>query len=447
MLLFTVFYVMIENEVIIMKKIIAWALILTLLLGGTSCKRAGGEEGAASGEYVEGNSQNLSGDTPDKVTDWETGDLSGSTGTSSTQTPDVQEGEEESSEGDQQQQETPEEEHRQEEDSSQSEQKPQEEPEQEGEADQPVTQPEQTPARPEETPEEDYVEESEDPEEESEEDGEADSSSGTLNPVTQPVVSDTKDNELKIVSYNVRCSNDGDGKNIADRAPRFKKVMDQYDPDIMGLQEVVPQWMTYLEQNFSAEYEYINRWRAESSKESTPIFWKKDKFTYLDGGYFWLSDTPDVESKADSWGAKYYRICVWVKLRVKSTGKIFLFYNTHFDTQSKPKVPSAELVIERAVEKGAFDRYAVFCTGDFNMNPDSDGYKAMYARFHDINRDLENLQTPTYTSYQTKPGSIIDFCFYSPGKIQPLKYQVVEEYVDDGYVSDHSGLYIEAKLL
>ncbi|MBR6793995.1 MAG: endonuclease/exonuclease/phosphatase family protein, partial [Clostridia bacterium] len=348
----------------------------------------------------------------------------------------------------------------QKEDVEKPEQKPTEQPDKEQENDTPVTDPEQKPdGQPDNTPPtEDHEEnleedpEEEDPTEEDEETPEEDAEnppSGTLNPVVKPTTPvDPNANDLKIISYNVRTSNDGEGKNVADRAPRFKKAMDQYDPDIMGLQEVSSKWMPYLEDYFTDEYDYIQRWRAANSKEGTPIFWKKDKFTCLDSGYFWLSDTPDKESIAYSWGAtKYYRICMWVKLRVKATGKIFLFYNTHFDTTAGPKVPSAKLVIERAVEKGGFDRYAVFCTGDFNMQPDTDGYKAMYARFHDINRDLNNDKTPTFTSYGTKAGSIIDFCFYSAEKIQPKKYKVITELVDGGHISDHYGLYIEAKLL
>ena len=254
-------------------------------------------------------------------------------------------------------------------------------------------------------------------------------------------------NQLKIISYNVRCKSDGEGKTISQRSVRFKKVMDQYDPDIMGLQEVVPEWLTYLERDFSSTYSYINKWRASNSKESTPIFWKKDRFTLVESGHFWLSETPDKESKATSWGAKHYRVCMWVKLKIKATGKTFLFFNTHFDTVASARVPSAKLVVERAMGMGGFTQFPIFCTGDFNMKPDTTEYNEMCKSFKDINRVLSNSQTPTYTSYQTKTGSIIDYCFFSSDKITPIKYQVVEEFVDNGYVSDHSGLYIEAKLL
>ncbi len=436
-----------------MKRWIAWILVLTLLLGLAGCKRAEDEGSAASGEYIEGEEHQMSGDAPEKVTDW---DVIGSSGTAPkpSQKPDDQKEDADEQPSDEQQgEQEPSDEQPEDEKPSKPVQKPQQKPQQKpGEEEDPDQPPVTTPGtpneQPEELPEEDWEDPEEDLEEDYEEDEEDNEDDPNQNDGNDIVIKDPyADNTLKIVSYNVRCANDGDGKNIADRAPRFKKVMAQYDPDIMGLQEVVPSWMTHLERDFGSTYSYINQWRAASSQESTPIFWKKSKFTLVESGHFWLSDTPNKESKATSWGAEYYRICMWVKLKVKATGKTFLFFNTHFDTKSSPQVPSAKLVIERAEGMGGFSQFAVFCTGDFNMKPDTAGYKEMCKRFNDINRDLENLNTPTYTSYQTKAGSIIDYCFYSFSKVEPLKYQVVEEYVNNGYVSDHSGLYIEARLI
>ena len=78
------------------------------------------------------------------------------------------------------------------------------------------------------------------------------------------------------------------------------------------------------------KYDIFNKYRSESNLESTPILWKKDKFECLKTGYFWLSDTPEVESRG--WDELYncYRICVYAILKEKATGKTFNFMNTHF---------------------------------------------------------------------------------------------------------------------
>lgn len=263
----------------------------------------------------------------------------------------------------------------------------------------------------------------------------------------EPEVTVEEGNLLKIVDYNVRCADDGPGKLISERAPRFEQLMDQLDPDIMGLQEVTPPWLTYLEENFGKDYEIIHRWRAASSQEGTPILFKKDRFKKLDSGYFWLSDTPNRESKAENWGSEHYRICMWVKLRVKATGKDFLYFNTHFDFKETCHVNSAELIITEVVKQKGFGKYAVFCSGDYNMGATGKGHQAMCRKFADINQALNNDKTPTYTAYDQNKGSIIDFVFYSPKLVKPVKYQVLNQKIDGGFISDHSGIYVEAALI
>ncbi len=282
-----------------------------------------------------------------------------------------------------------------------------------------------------------------------------DTTGGTTDDTTggedEEVVEYDQGNFLKIVSYNLRVGNDGDGNDIKDRAPRLEKVMNDIDADIMGFQEVNPTWLdTYLIPYFADEYDYIHQYRAESSKEGTPLFWKKDKFELLDSGYFWLSETPDTESKG--WGASHYRICMWAKLKIKATGKTFLFYNTHFDFNDNAHMGSAALIIKKAQALGGFSTLPVFFTADCNMQRYGAGYQAMLAAFSDINMDLEDLNYKTGGGYHLdgheglQSGSPIDYCFYSSDLVYPLKYQIIDEKVDGGYVSDHKGLYIEAAL-
>jgi len=255
-------------------------------------------------------------------------------------------------------------------------------------------------------------------------------------------------NLLKIISYNVRCADDGNGNDIKERAPRLEKVINDRDPDIIGFQEVTPKWWdNYLIPFFGDKYDYVHKYRSESSKEGTPLMWRKDKFELLDSGHFWLSETPDTESKG--WNASHWRICMWVKLKVKATGKTFLYYNTHYDFSKECHVGSANLIIKRAQALGGFSTLPVFFTADCNMSRFQDGYNAMLAAFADVNMDLEDLNYKTGGGYHLDgheglvTGSPIDYCFYSPKLLIPLKYQIIDEKVDGGYVSDHKGLYIE----
>lgn len=259
-----------------------------------------------------------------------------------------------------------------------------------------------------------------------------------------------KGDHLKILDYNIRCTDDGEGKTIFDRSLRFEVIVDKYDPDLIGLQEATHNWIMFLEENLLDTYEMRYMYRAQSSKEATPLLWKKDKFELLDEGYFWLSDTPEVSSKG--WGSKYFRICNWVKLKVKATGKEFLFFNTHLTGETTCAINSGNLIIERAKELGGFTDYAVFLTGDFNFAPWSAPYGNLVATFEDFNDALGFDETATNNGYNERDessssNSIKDYAMYSPDLVVPLEYKVLNEKILDGYISDHRGVYVEAALL
>ncbi|MBQ3084638.1 MAG: CotH kinase family protein [Clostridia bacterium] len=258
-------------------------------------------------------------------------------------------------------------------------------------------------------------------------------------------------NSIKMISYNIRCANDGENKMLTDRMPRLMALLDEYDPDIIGLQEVVPTSLSYLEAHCGNEYTIFNQYRAVSSLESTPILYKTAKYNELARGYFWLSDTPEVESKG--WGASHYRICNWVKLEDKATGKIFLFFNSHFHGSDTFHAGAAPLITARAAEQGGFTEYPVILSGDFNAETSTNGYKeyTVNGSFVDINgsiagKDYDN--TPTTGGYNPGPdrGHIIDYIMISENGIQADTYQVLNKKLMGGYISDHNGIYTELTL-
>ncbi len=249
-----------------------------------------------------------------------------------------------------------------------------------------------------------------------------------------------KENYIKVVSQNILVGGDGENS-ISERMPRLEKILNQYDPDVIGFQEYTPNWSEMTDFILSDKYEYVNEWRSVTNQEGTPILWKKEKFELLDWGYFWLSETPETESKG--WGATYYRICDWVKLRVRQTGAEFYYFNTHFDFNEKAQVGSAELILKRAKQCGS--NAAVILSADFNMNWKAAGYKKLETYFSDVNTERD--PSITYQGLKHTGGSLIDFTFVTPKTIKPMKYQVMNDLVDGKFVSDHYGVYSEVIIL
>lgn len=250
---------------------------------------------------------------------------------------------------------------------------------------------------------------------------------------------------MKILSFNLRYTDDKNGHSIAERAPRVLDIIRDYDCDVMGFQEVTPKWMDQLAP-LDERYDHLLTYRHPNNLEGTPIYWRKDRFELVESKSFWLSETPSVPSKA-AWsdGMGLPRVCCYVALKCKKTGKIMHYFNTHFDGGSRCARESAQLIVRRAEALGA--DVPVFCTADFNFTPGSAGWHSMRSWFSDVRETIapDNNQA-TLNCYQPqgdRPDWIIDFCFYHGKGVRPVGYEVITREYDGKFPSDHYGMYYE----
>ena len=244
--------------------------------------------------------------------------------------------------------------------------------------------------------------------------------------------------KLKVISFNIRYCDDKDGNSIAERAPRLAEITKKYDADIIGFQEHTVPWEEQIAK-FYPEYDIFNLYRSTHELESAPILWKKDKFELLDKGNFWLSDTPETESRG--WDELYncWRMCEYVILKHKESGKVITHMNTHFGFGDNGQVKSSKLMYEYS--KKISDN-PTFLTGDFNMRPTSLGYAEMVKHFTDVNAVTANDRRTTYHGYGKTNDEHIDYCFIND-KIKPISLKLLDELVDGKYPSDHYGLFVE----
>ena len=242
--------------------------------------------------------------------------------------------------------------------------------------------------------------------------------------------------ELKVISFNIRYCDDKDGHSISERAPRLRKVMEKYDADIIGFQEFTVPWEKEVEK-FFPEYDMFMMYRSVHQLEAAPILWKRDKFELVDKGNFWLSDTPEVESRG--WDELYncWRMCEWVVLKDKESGKLVTHMNTHYGFGDKGQTDSSKLMYEYSKK---ISSNPTFLTGDFNMRPDSAGYHEMVKHFTDANEVTSRDRRTTYHGYGRVDNEHIDYCFVSD-EIKPLHLELIDETVDGKYPSDHYGVY------
>ena len=252
--------------------------------------------------------------------------------------------------------------------------------------------------------------------------------------------------DLRVVSFNIRCCDDGDGHSIPERAPRLAAVLGPLGADVMGLQEYRPEWGPFLQEYFGGNYGMYNRYRCTSGAElpeSTPILWRKDRFVCRETGCFWLSDTPEKESKG--WDELYdcHRICVYAILEDKNTGEAVTFMNTHFGFGDNGQVKSVELVHRYSRQ---ISDHPTVIVGDFNMEPDRPGYQRMAELFTDANEATVRDRGCTFHGYQPDGSHVehIDYCFMGPG-VQAQDFRILRDTVDGKYPSDHYGLFAKVE--
>ena len=292
-------------------------------------------------------------------------------------------------------------------------------------------------------------------------------------PDTYPIVEQTMDNYiLNVMSFNVQTEN-GTSVRMDIRADMLRDLIDEYMPDSIGMQEVTARWRELMDSYiFNDSYTGVGIARTDNPAlglEQSCIFYRSDKYDLLDSGTFWLSDTPDVVGSAFE-TSQYPRICTYVHLKDKVTGFEYIHMNTHLDhlggsdgrslrlkqetvmLQKLATLPNVTTVITGDFNQLAFNSegnaYAVYklMTGqrafkmpdgtEMTMNladsrmhaPDNmpEGFTATMTTYHDVNSSKYNP-----SRYP------IDYCFYTPDKLEALSY-AIRLYDRDGiFLSDH----------
>lgn len=217
----------------------------------------------------------------------------------------------------------------------------------------------------------------------------------------------------------------------------FAKQINNVIPDSLGVQEINSIWVNELEE-LLPQYEYYGVKRGgdenEQKSEMNGIFYLKDKFNLLESDTFWISETPEKESKYE--GAGCHRICSYVVLENKTTGFRYIHMNTHFDNAStEAQNLGGKLVVEYAeklTEK--YENAPLVITGDFNQYNDGESVKIL------VNKGYTNANMgqnkPTYHGWGENPHTeAIDYIFVKG--FTASDYNVHRNTGEKSYISDH----------
>lgn len=183
--------------------------------------------------------------------------------------------------------------------------------------------------------------------------------------------------QQKIITatYNLRLQNDSDSGNLwVQRVPQVISLIRFHQFDVFGTQEGFRNQLNDIKKGLP-EFDFYGAGRDDGKEkgEHSAIFFRKDRFSLLKNGDFWLSQTPDQPSLG--WDATCCnRICSWVYLNDKKTGKNFYFFCAHFDHQGTiARVESSKLILQRINTIAGNE--AVIFVGDLNGDQQSEWYR------------------------------------------------------------------------
>ena len=221
---------------------------------------------------------------------------------------------------------------------------------------------------------------------------------------TQPgqwTSSSVDEGALRVASYNIRLSpgDVGTPNEWKNRKGDLVNLVRRMNLDCFGMQEVCPDQAAYLREQLP-EFEFVGDHRGADRKtdEASPVFYRKSRFEALKKGTFWLSETPEVPA-SKSWGTACTRVCSYLVLKDKVTGKAFCFANTHTDHVSAlAREKGMLLIIERMKEfgKGA----PIVFTGDHNCCYDEPPAKAVRRILKDSRDIVETKPVGPHNTFQ-----------------------------------------------
>ena len=249
--------------------------------------------------------------------------------------------------------------------------------------------------------------------------------------------------EITIMSYNIRQDTlaDGETRSWSVRKPYMIEQIKEQTPDIICMQEVKSNQNSDLAKGLE-EYGFV--WYSRSKdeeQEGLSIVYKKDKYELVSKDMFWLSETPNKESKG--FGAAFLRICVHAVLKNIETQKEISVYSVHLEVMGKEvREKEINMILDRLSKD---DKKAIVC-GDFNATQKENCYKAIAEKMNSTQAVAKTTDTGiTYQDFGASEDKLsfkdsIDFIFVDKD-FYVRNFDILQEHKEiDGnsvYYSDH----------
>jgi endonuclease/exonuclease/phosphatase family metal-dependent hydrolase len=266
-------------------------------------------------------------------------------------------------------------------------------------------------------------------------------------PATRPIPAPPAPATLRVMTFNVRYATANDGVNSwTNRRDLFLRTIRSHEPDLLGCQEVLDIQAQFLRQSLP-DYGFVGTGRDDGKTrgEYSPILYRRDRFELLDSGQFWLSPTPERVG-VKGWDAALPRICTWAQLRLRESGQLIWYFNSHWDHVGTTARAESGRLIRQTIAARVGPSVAVIVTGDFNSTEREPGYQALVApsidgstlldAYRQVHPTREPQEATLHDFKGTLIGERIDHILLGP-QFRAVRAEIERSHEGQVYPSDH----------
>ncbi len=248
---------------------------------------------------------------------------------------------------------------------------------------------------------------------------------------------------------------------VGNRTRLTAEMIREYDADICGFQECSPNFIRVGEADIALHMgeEYAEVPTLAGKNNYTPVFYKKDRFNLIDGGWELYTGKNDVNSKSYTW-------CL---LEDKEEKTRFVYISTHFwwmwdseedDIQRLANVDEIYAFMQKVKEK--YDVPVIFA-GDLNSGENSDQGENPIKKLYDIGlinlKDIAEISDGHFTHHDYpvidangiyygnfQPVRTLDHAFMLPdGRVKVKKY-IIDSSEKALSATDHCPIKIDIEI-
>jgi endonuclease/exonuclease/phosphatase family metal-dependent hydrolase len=221
------------------------------------------------------------------------------------------------------------------------------------------------------------------------------------------------------------------------RKDALRSTLEGTRPDILCVQEALAGQVESVAAMLPGYHHVgVGRDDGRSAGEFCAIYFDGGRFEELGNGTFWLEEPADEPPRTTLLGPK--RICTWVRLRERRSGRCVRVYNTHFYLTELDRLRAARLILARIARGDPAD--AVLVTGDFNAAAGAPSRRLFDEVGLASSAALggESAARPTYQFYGIRLRSLDDILVNRGWSVR--QHRVLDVKPGNTFPSDHFGV-------